>query len=145
MKSVFATGLLLQLFLLSYSAGANPSENPLIATAQMNFHPVPSDLTIDINIDSGFYAYLDQFKVKFKNPSGLTIIDFDIAPVNRFYDQYSKKDRLGIKDKAKLMAVVVGMAPKIMDPEMPATIELTYQACNKKACLFPKTISVPIN
>jgi hypothetical protein len=145
MKNIFTTGLLLQFLLFAFNANASTMDNPLTATARMKFHPVPSDLTVDINVEPGFYAYLDQFKVKFKNPSGLTVMDFDISPVNRFFDQYSKKERLGIKDKATLMAIVVGMAPKIMDTDMPAMIELTYQACSKQVCLFPKTISVKIN
>jgi len=140
----FFAGLMFGLTSLFAQTQTTNEFNPVVGVGEIHLHPMPTDLQIDLTIHPGFYAYYDQFKIKFKHPSSLAVIDFDAAPIHRFYDQFSKKDRFGVKDKAQLKAMIYGMLPKDFDQMSIVEIELTYQACSKKVCLLPKALPITI-
>jgi thiol:disulfide interchange protein len=144
MTTYLLTGLMFWLACFHASALTTNEFNPVIGEAEIHLHPMPTDLQIDLTIHPGYYAYYDQFKIQFKHPSALAVIDFDANPIHKFYDHFSKKERFGVKDKAQLKAMIYGMLPKNFDENSTIEIELTYQACSKKVCLLPKVLPIVI-
>ena len=126
---------------------AKPSvvTDPLRATGEMQLMPIPSDLTLQLSIEPGYYAYIDQLKLKFKNQPNLMVVDYDLKPIHRFFDKHSNKSRFGIKGKATLKAPVMWTEMKGQPlVHQPVEISLTYQACSEEVCLYPKTIVIPV-
>lgn len=126
-------------------ASQGTSLEPLTARGKIVLYPTPTELTLDLQIESGFYAYIDQFKLKLRNQPNLTVVGFDLSPIHKFNDKFSKKMRFGVKDKATLRSPLVWTPSKgQMQVEQPVVLELTYQACNKEICLYPRALVVEL-
>ena len=106
-------------------------ENPL--QFQPRIHD--NELILEISLQDGYKAYSDQFKVMLLMPIEDELSPLTVEPQFEFYDQFTKKQRIGIERTANIHAPL----PKL-DAGKTLLIELTYQACTKKYCLFPKKI-----
>lgn len=116
--------------------------NPLTATAQIYPRKLEpgqiAELKIQLQIQDGFKAYEDQFKLS--SNFGFEVSKFRAEPSHDFYDEFSKKNRRGVSGSATLSAAL--NVPANLPPTDEIAFELTYQACSKGFCLFPKTIQV---
>lgn len=149
---VFGLGLLVAGPLHGFEKGlvARP-ENPLKVTVGLN--PFQSqflepdqvtEMVAQLELPEGYKAYEEQFKISISDPSSnFKVGSLKISPIQDFYDDFSKKQRRGMIGKAELRAVIE--APMNLEPEGEIPIQLTYQACTKTFCLFPKHLkfSVP--
>lgn len=153
----FRRGLWLALFLgastasllSSASAGAQAQgENPLQVQAKLSPFELEGgqtgQLELELKLPEGYKAYLDAFVLEPDVPSGLKSGPFKLDPIKDFYDDFSKKQRRGMVGTAKLMAPFE-MPREIPTGEQVLRFQLTYQACTKTYCLFPKTIPVELH
>lgn len=100
------------------------------------------DIEINLNLAPTYHAYLDKFKLVSKSHPNLSIGKLDISPVSEFEDTFSGKLKKGVKKSATLKALIE--TPSNLKPGKQSVIlQLTYQACTKQHCLFPKKISIP--
>ena len=121
--------------------------DPLILQAQITpavLHPGQGfQITIETRLPKEFHAYSDQFKLISTDPYGFNLGQIKIRNETTWYDQFSKKNRSGIGEKATLE--IQGEAPLKLDTykgnidHHQLNFELTYQACSSKFCLFPMT------
>lgn len=123
------------------------SENPLTASPDIDtLVSVPGGrMTIKINLtlEAQFKAYQDKFLVSFKTPSDFILRNFDVTPTFKFMDPISKKERIGFKDKGYL-TLDIEVPQKLAPGKYKLPVQLGYQACTTKLCLFPKTIQIPL-
>lgn len=122
-------------------------EKPLQATGRLTPSVLGphqgSELRIELRLPPGYRAYSDMFSLELPPDSGFKLGGFRIDPLHEFFDETSKKKRLGVIESATLVAPVE--AAEDLDAEKsPLVFRLTYQACTKTYCLFPTTIDVPV-
>lgn len=136
----------------SFAIGGNAepiNENPLhvksVKVTPYNVGPgAQAEVLVEFNLADKHKAYVDQFKLRPENPDSLKIDQLKLAPIFEFQDTFSKRMREAIKDDGTLRALIE--FPASMQPgEQKVTFKLTYQACTKDHCLFPKTISIDTN
>lgn len=102
-------------------------------------------LEIDLEILEGYSTYAEMYELTFKTQnSGFKLGKFYIHPVKTFFDQTSKKKREGVTGKALLKAPLEAPEALLINDEK-LEFFLTYQACTKTYCLFPKTIELTAN
>ncbi len=103
-----------------------------------------ADLQIEMEVQEGFFAYHDRFRLKVLQPQGLQVGELNIDPLVEFEDTTGKvkKKKLGVSGSATLKTQI----------EIPVTIAdtqniqmaLSYIACTKKFCLTPRTRDLSI-
>ncbi len=99
------------------------------------------ELKLKLELIPGYHAYLDQFKLMLEEPKDYHLSDHQILPQVQFTDPITKKTKLGIKEYGELMSLID--VPHNARPGLEKLkFNLTYQACSKDFCLFPKTITV---
>lgn len=103
------------------------------------------ELILNLSLPDGYYAYEDQFKIFILEPDGFKYSNFKIDPIVDFYDKFSKKNRRGVEKTATLRMTFEAPEKLPIDKDR-ILVELTYQACSKTFCLFPrkKEISIPV-
>jgi thioredoxin:protein disulfide reductase len=121
------------------------NKNPLNARARFQPSAIEvggmGEILIDLELDEGYHAYLDRFKLTVESPADLKLDDFKISPVVQFKDVVTKSMKDGVKGTARMRAgfeVPEGYKPGSYD----ASLKLVYQACTKEFCLFPKTLEL---
>ncbi|MCB0414792.1 MAG: thioredoxin family protein [Bdellovibrionales bacterium] len=112
-------------------------ENPVVLPPGAN-----KEVKLDIEIAKDHHAYLDQFRLKLKEPTKSLIGGFKINPIMEWKDVHSKKVKKGVAGKATLSFVLE--APQSSQESVEETLLLTYQACTVKYCLLPKTVEIPL-
>lgn len=129
------------------ASAAEQNTNPLTATVRLQPSSVSpgqtADLLFDLDLADGFHAYADKFKVAIESPDDLKVADLKLSPIVKFFDVVSKSQRDGVEKKSKATAVLevpFGTQPR----PLAAKVKLTYQACAKDYCLFPKTLSLDL-
>lgn len=126
----------------------NDTDPLLVETKVIPFEWNPGQggtLEIKMKLPAGYHAYDDQFKVVILEPDGFQVAPLNVAPLKKWFDKFSKKERLGIENEATLQAHIE--APnRFLKKHDKMKLELTYQACSEQFCLFPTTklIEVPI-
>lgn len=125
-------------------------DDPLLTQASITpFQLGPGQggqLKVEMTLPKGFHAYLEEFKIVVKSPTGLKVGKPQISPVVEWYDKYSKRNRQGMKEKATLVSELeapIDFTSAISEFEL----ELMYQACSDQFCLFPipRTLKIPVN
>jgi thiol:disulfide interchange protein DsbD len=121
--------------------------NPLTATVRLQPSSVgagqTADMVFDIKIADHYHAYADKFKVAIESPDDLKVGDVKLSPLVKFMDSVTHKEREGLEHSGT--AHVAFEVPQGFNPgNVNAKIKLTYQACSKENCLFPKTISMDL-
>lgn len=102
-----------------------------------------TEIEVDLKLPAGYKAYEEQFKIAVDEASSdFKVGKMSISPIHDFYDDFSKKQRRGMMDRAKLKALIE--APMHLTKDGAIKLKLTYQACTKTFCLFPKTKSFEI-
>lgn len=96
-----------------------------------------TELMIEMQLAEGYHAYLDRFKLTIESPDDLKLAPFKISPIVSFHDVVTKTQKQGVTGTSQLRALIevpIGFTPG--DYQIKA--QLTYQACTKEFCLFPK-------
>ena len=122
------------------------NQNPLtlLGASLKTDSPRPGDivdLVIRFDLAPKHHAYLDQFKLEAVNETDIKILDFTVDPVVDFKDVVSKKIKEGTKGQGRLTAVI-RIPKKRYGGDVDWKLNLTYQACTKDYCLFPKKVPV---
>ena len=146
--------LLLGLLLVTagtYSSVSHAEEeintNPLTAKVRLQPSTVTpgqsAELIFDLKLAEHYHAYADKFKVAIESPDDLHVGDVKLAPLVKFMDSVTHKEREGLETAGQ--AHVAFEVPKGFKlGNVNAKLKLTYQACSKENCLFPKTISMDL-
>ncbi len=140
---------ILLLFLLSFGRAGWASEDELILKplkTHMQDNQIlnsgeASLITIEMSLAAGYHAYLDKFSVKILDRQDLTVTKFEASPISKFMDVISKTEKEGIKDDGQLKLWIKSL-PEIKAGTTDAILELTYQACSEKHCLFPTKVQI---
>jgi len=122
-------------------------ENPLtaeIALSEFHLEPhKPTELRVQLHLQKGFRAYADKFKFEISSPEGFRFQNFQIKPLQTFYDENSKHTKTGVIDNAVFTAPIE--APEhLPDGQQSLHVVLTYQACTAAYCLFPKHLELVV-
>ncbi len=145
-KIIVGLSILLSSLISSAGPVAPPDQSvKLIAQAQLRHYNLSpgqgSEIKINIHLPEGYKAYEDQFKVKILSPIDFKTSALHVSPLIEFFDKASKKIRKGaIKSGEVLVPFEVPKDISADAKEM--LIELTYQVCTEKFCLFPQTLSL---
>lgn len=127
-------------------------ENPLSIISKITpFELEPGQagvLEIEMNLPEGYKAYLDMFHLEPLSPPQMRRGDLNIEPVIEFFDEFTGKKRKGV-ELTSLMKVNVELPQNLSASDWAQVghnlkFRLTYQACTKTYCLFPKTVEVPV-
>lgn len=146
--SLFLSGVAASVLSSPSALAQTQGENPLQVQAKLSSFDLEGgqtgQLEMELKLPDGYKAYLDAFHLEPDFPSGLKSGPFKLDPVKEFYDDFSKKQRQGMIGTAKMVA------PFEMPHEIPVgdqiiRFQLTYQACTKTYCLFPKTVPVELH
>jgi thiol:disulfide interchange protein DsbD len=123
------------------------SENPLSAQAILEPATISAGangtVKIYLQLLSGHHAYIDQFHLMAEDSTQFRVGQFHISPVLDFNDPFSKKIKKVVENKA-IMTAPLEISLSTPAQKMKLNLELTYQACTKDYCLFPKTLKVPL-
>jgi len=145
----FIFSILAALFFLGTASFADEKiiENPLKAKASFSSaHVAPGSqnvLNININLAEGHKAYVDMFKIVWRNPKDLKVNGFTVTPSFKFEDKFSKQVREGMKDDAVLSALVE-MPENLSIGQQTFEFDFIYQVCTESYCHFPKTVTMKI-
>lgn len=121
---------------LKVEYGLNPFKTQYLEPNQI------TELTLNLKLPDEYKAYEEQFKIAVDASSDFKIGEMSISPIHDFYDDFSKKQRRGMMKEATLKALVE--APGNLKKDGLLRLKLTYQACTKTFCLFPKDLGVEI-
>lgn len=121
--------------------------DPLTVTAKLNPSVLEPEQIVEVQIKMNllpdYKAYEDQFKLTTIKDEGFQVAKYHISPIEEFYDDFSKRQRRGVIGEA-VMTAAIGV-PRNPDRDGVLELNLTYQACTKTYCLFPKTIPIKLN
>ncbi|HRK07072.1 MAG TPA: cytochrome c biogenesis protein CcdA [Pseudobdellovibrionaceae bacterium] len=123
------------------AAENSPPENPLTATAELTLKSESDrtgQLRIEMKLEPKHRAYVDKFKLVAIDPTDLKIGAFDIQPTVKFYDQFSKKDKIGVEGAGTLVTDLENLPRDAKRLKL----KFTYQACTDEYCHFPKHIEL---
>jgi thioredoxin:protein disulfide reductase len=152
MQSSFNLILVLLFSVMPFIANAqteNEGADPLQIEGRVEpftlYSHQPGRLILNLSLPEGYHAYEDQFEVEILEPDGFQYGQYKISPVVKFYDKFSKKNRRGIRRNATIRINFEAPA-KVPVGTNRVLVEVTYQACSKTFCLFPKTkeVSLPL-
>ena len=119
--------------------------NPLtlqVKSTPKNIEPgQQAEIGIQLFLAPGYHAYLDKFKLQWKGSGVVHTGKLDISPIEEFEDTFSGKRKKGIKDRAYLKSIIE-VSPDMSLGQQKAFFQLTYQACTKQHCLFPKKVPI---
>lgn len=119
----------------------SPPEKPLTATAELLLKSEgdrTGQLRIEMKLEPKHRAYVDKFKLVAIDPTDLKIGEFDIQPTVKFYDQFSKKDKIGVEGAGTLVTALENLPRDAKRLKL----KFTYQACTDEYCHFPKHIEL---
>jgi thiol:disulfide interchange protein DsbD len=122
-------------------AESSPPENPLTATAVLTLQSESDragQLRIEMKLEPKHRAYVDKFKLVAIDPTDLKIGALDIQPTVKFYDQFSKKDKIGVEGAGTLLTALESLPRDAKRLKL----KFTYQACTDEYCHFPKHIEL---
>ena len=149
--SFFAVGFLSSAFLspVVRAGSATPDTSPLqvdqvVFTPQ---RPKPGQVVqvnIEFHIAPGYHAYVKQFRLKLANRSDLKLSKLHVQPTFVFTDPLTHRPKLGVRNSAQIISLI-DLPPNLSVSNIPLKMQLTYQACGSKFCLFPKTVQVKAN
>ncbi len=103
-----------------------------------------ADFQMEINLQEGFFAYQERFRLKVKSPEQAQVGELFIDPIVEFEDTFSKKKKKGVKKKATITTQIQ------IPSQLPADLKnfdmvLTYIACTKKFCLTPRKVNLSVD
>lgn len=120
--------------------------DPVTATARLQPYEIEPQQIVEVQIRlqllEGYKAYEDQFKLVADPESGFQVARYSLSPVHEFFDEFSKKKRSGVVKEGVLTAAIG--VPKDLKGKNHFELRMTYQACTKDFCLFPKTIPLKV-
>lgn len=124
-----------------------PEVAPLQATAVLKPDELEPEQIVEVEIKikllPGYKAYEDQFRLTADPDSGFQVSKYSLSPITEFYDDFSKKNRRGLIGDGEMMAAI-GIPAKLRGHGT-LKLHLTYQACTKSFCLFPKTLPLEVS
>jgi thioredoxin:protein disulfide reductase len=102
------------------------------------------EVRVKLKIEPGFHAYVEQYRLVLKSPANFKLSGFDIQPTVTFNDPISHKDKIGTENYAEMVSLL-DVPRDAMSGTRKLDLELTYQACSKDFCLFPKHIPASVD
>lgn len=121
--------------------------NPLTASVRLQPSSVTAgqsaELIFDLKLAEHYHAYADKFKVAIESPDDLKVGDFKLRPLVKFMDSVTHKEREGLERNGTARAIFE-VSQGFKAGNVMAKVKLTYQACSKENCLFPKTITLDL-
>lgn len=121
--------------------------NPLTASVRIQPSTVSAgqtaEMIFDFKIADHYHAYADKFKVAIESPDDLKVGDIKVSPLVKFVDSVTKKEREGL-ERAGQGRVAFEVPAGFKAGDVVAKVKLTYQACSKENCLFPKTLTMDL-
>jgi thiol:disulfide interchange protein DsbD len=122
-------------------------EHALSGTASITPYELAPDkpftMTIQLHLPEGYHAYSNKFKLEIEDPEGFAYKSFKIEPQNEFFDETTKKKKMGIVDSATL-TIPMEAPMHLPAGEQKLKISIAYQACTKSYCLFPDKLHLEI-
>ncbi len=103
-----------------------------------------ADFQVEMQLDEGFFAYHDRFRLKVIQPENLQVGELSIDPLVEFEDTTgkTKKKKMGVNGSATLKTQVE--IPSALKSKNQFSFALTYIACTKKYCLTPRTFNFDV-
>ncbi len=121
--------------------------NPLEATVRLQPSSIAAgqsaQLIFKLKLAEHYHAYADKFKVAVESPDDLKVGDFKLTPLVKFMDSVTHKEREGLEHAGTAIAAFE-VPQGFKAGNVSAKVKLTYQACSKENCLFPKTITLDL-
>ncbi len=140
-------GLLLVTAAVSARAEEEINTNPLTATVRTQPATVSpgqtAEMIFDFKLAEHYHAYADKFKVAVDSPDDLKVGDIKVSPLVKFVDSVTKKEREGL-ERSGQGRVAFEVPQGFKAGQVKAKVKLTYQACSKENCLFPKTLTLDV-
>ncbi len=98
------------------------------------------EVRLKIKIAPGFHAYVEQYRLVLKSPENFNLSGFEVQPTIKFQDPMTHREKVGTENYAEMVSLLE--VPKNSNSGARLLeFELTYQACGKDFCLFPKKIT----
>ena len=112
-----------------------------------DLHPGENtELIIDLEMHSGYYAYEDKFSLSFPEHPSIKKGKLNISPIEKFFDTTSKKYKMGVRNKATARTIIeIPEDFSHKKGEFTLPVHLKYQACTKEFCQFPKTVKMSVD
>lgn len=101
------------------------------------------EVKIRVDLPSGFHAYVDQLKVLNLKPEGFKAGEIHVKPEIEFYDKYSKKKRMGLKNSG-VISILIEAGDEISADLKTVDFELRHQICSESVCYLPKSLPLAI-
>jgi thiol:disulfide interchange protein DsbD len=140
-------GLLVVSAALSARADDEINTNPLSATVRVQPSTVSpgqtAEMIFEFKLAEHYHAYADKFKIAVDAPDDLKLGDIKVSPLVKFVDAVSKKERDGL-ERSGQGRVAFEVPQGFRSGNVIAKLKLTYQACSKENCLFPKTLKMDV-
>lgn len=99
------------------------------------------ELVLTIKLPKDFHAYKDQLKVINVKPEGFKSGEIKIQPEIEFYDNFSKKNRIGLGENGTI-SILFEAGDKIPDSAEKIEFDLRHQICSPKVCFLPTNLHV---
>lgn len=114
-----------------------PDDIVTIDEKSIQVSPLNDDtqLSFDIYVKEGFFAYKEKFEVNISNYKTLPLT---IDPIVTFFDKTFQKNKEGVRTKAHISTIIKSETKAASDS---LAIKLVYQACTPEYCLFPTTLN----
>jgi len=96
------------------------------------------ELILKVKLPPGYHAYEDKFELVVLEPDGFKKSKLQISPLKKWFDKFSKKDRLGVESQATIK-IQLEAPHEFKQNYAFLKYELHYQACGETFCLFPTT------
>jgi thiol:disulfide interchange protein DsbD len=99
------------------------------------------ELDIDMDVQSGFEAYVDMLKIQWINPKEISAEIIDVSPTKSFQDPFTQRERDIVEKHGQLRAKL--LLPETLEPGVKeGEFKITYQVCSVKKCLLPKEAKI---
>ena len=102
-----------------------------------------SELIIELDIDKGHRAYIQQFHLSTQSPPRSHVTDLLVSPQVEFFDKFSKKKKMGTQGQSKIKTSF-GIPEDFPLGKNKAVFQLQYQTCTDTYCLLPKNLEFEI-
>ena len=93
-------------------------------------------LHILVHVKEGYYAYVEQFRVRFDKNADLKFGEPFLEPVQEVHDVFAKTIKQVVKGRSDLRTSFT-LSPEQATGDWSPTLIVRYQVCSKTNCFFP--------
>lgn len=104
-----------------------------------------ADLQLELQLQDGFFAYHDRFRLQVLDPKDVQVGELNISPLVEFEDETGKikKKKMGVSQSGTIKTQIE--IPANISSTRKMKMALTYIACTKKYCLTPRTVDLSVD